>query len=108
MITQEQARERLESYLRQQVQERDKDQQAAAALRFTPGLDLIDTRVVDSLGFMGILLVIEELADRPIDVEQVSADDFRTLDRIGARFLAHLPTASASATVPSTFGVSHV
>jgi acyl carrier protein len=90
MITREHARERLESYLRQQVAERDQ------LVDLTPGLDLIDNRVIDSLGFMGLLMVIEELAEQPVDVQQLSADDFRTLDRIGARFLAHLPSAEVA------------
>ncbi|MFE2979035.1 acyl carrier protein [Streptomyces sp. NPDC059258] len=52
-----------------------------------PDLDLIDNRVIDSLGFISFLYVLEERTGREIPLDSVSPEDFRTLNRIRARFL---------------------
>jgi acyl carrier protein len=49
-------------------------------------LDLIDNRVIDSLGFVNFLYVLEEATGRSISMDEVSAEDFRTLRRIRLRF----------------------
>jgi acyl carrier protein len=51
-----------------------------------PDYDLIDNRVLDSLGFVNFLYVLEEQTGREIALDQVSPEDFRTLRRIRARF----------------------
>ncbi len=51
-----------------------------------PDYDLIDNRVLDSLGFVNFLYVLEEQTGREITLDQVSAEDFRTLRRIRERF----------------------
>ena len=51
-----------------------------------PDYDLIDNRVLDSLGFVNFLYVLEEQTGREIALEDVSPEDFRTLRRIRARF----------------------
>ncbi|MER7751442.1 acyl carrier protein [Kitasatospora sp. NPDC097643] len=51
-----------------------------------PDYDLIDNRVLDSLGFVNFLYVLEEQTGREISLDQVSPEDFRTLRRIRERF----------------------
>jgi acyl carrier protein len=51
-----------------------------------PDYDLIDNRVLDSLGFVNFLYVLEEQTGREISMDDVSPEDFRTLRRIRARF----------------------
>lgn len=51
-----------------------------------PDYDLIENRVLDSLGFVDFLYVLEEHTGRQISLDTVSAEDFRTLSRIQARF----------------------
>ncbi|MFD9407992.1 acyl carrier protein [Streptomyces sp. NPDC059989] len=50
--------------------------------------DLIDRRAIDSLAFVEFLYLLEELGGEPIDPEDIDVDDFRTLRKIDARFLA--------------------
>lgn len=52
-----------------------------------PDLDLIESRVLDSLGFVNFLYVLEEHTGREIALDQVSPEDFRTVNRIAERFL---------------------
>ncbi|MCX4763965.1 acyl carrier protein [Streptomyces sp. NBC_01275] len=52
-----------------------------------PDLDLIDNRILDSLGFISFLYVLEERTGQEIPLDSVSPEDFRTLNRIRARFL---------------------
>jgi acyl carrier protein len=49
-------------------------------------LDLIESRILDSLGFVNFLYVLEEQIGREIDMENISPNDFRTINRIKARF----------------------
>ena len=49
-------------------------------------LDLIENRILDSLGFVDFLYLLEERTGQQISLDTVSAEDFRTLNRIRARF----------------------
>jgi acyl carrier protein len=51
-----------------------------------PDLDLIENRVLDSLGFVNFLFVLEEQAGAEIALEDVVPDDFRTVRTIARRF----------------------
>jgi acyl carrier protein len=51
-----------------------------------PDFDLIENRVLDSLSFVDFLYVLEEQTGQEISLDTVSAEDFRTLNRIKARF----------------------
>lgn len=51
-----------------------------------PELDLIENRILDSLGFIDFLYLLEESTGKQITLDSVSAEDFRTLNRIKARF----------------------
>lgn len=53
-----------------------------------PDYDLIDNRVLDSLGFVNFLYVLEEQTGREVQLDEVSPEDFRTLRRIRERFFA--------------------
>jgi acyl carrier protein len=52
-----------------------------------PDLDLIDSRIIDSLAFVEFIFVLEAASGREISVENVSVDDFRTIRSISRRFL---------------------
>jgi acyl carrier protein len=51
-----------------------------------PDLDLIESRILDSLDFVNFVYVLEELSGHEIALDKNSADDFRTINRIKARF----------------------
>jgi acyl carrier protein len=51
-----------------------------------PELDLIENRILDSLGFVNFLYVLEEQTGQEILLEHVTPEDFRTINRIRARF----------------------
>ena len=51
-----------------------------------PDYDLIENRVLDSLGFVDFLYLLEEQTGQEISLDTVSAEDFRTINRIRARF----------------------
>jgi acyl carrier protein len=53
-----------------------------------PELDLIESRILDSLQFVEFMLLLEEATGHEIPLEQVSAEDFRTLSAIRARFFS--------------------
>jgi acyl carrier protein len=53
--------------------------------------DLIASRLIDSLQFVELVLFLEKLSGRPIDMEALSVDDFRSLLTIEARFLGAAP-----------------
>jgi acyl carrier protein len=48
--------------------------------------DLIESRILDSLGFVEFILLIEEHSGREISIDSVSKEDFRTIDSIRKRF----------------------
>lgn len=50
--------------------------------------DLIEARLIDSLDFLDFIYLLEEVSGRPIDLQSVSVDDFRSLNRIRERFLS--------------------
>lgn len=47
-----------------------------------PDIDLIEHRLIDSLDFAELLFILEEVMGRPIDLECVELDSFRTLRRM--------------------------
>lgn len=49
-------------------------------------LDLIESRILDSLRFVEFLYLLEDATGREILLEDVSPEDFRTLTAIRARF----------------------
>jgi acyl carrier protein len=51
-----------------------------------PDMDLIENRVLDSLGFVEFLLLLEEHTEQEISIDSISREDFRTLDSIKERF----------------------
>lgn len=53
-----------------------------------PDDDLIEGRILDSLGFVEFLCLLEELTGREIALEDVTPDDFRTLKAIEGRFFS--------------------
>jgi acyl carrier protein len=65
-------------------------QSAPEGTELGPDVDLIDQRVVDSLGFLNFIFMIEELVGEPIPIDTINVDDFRTLRRIREKFLVKL------------------
>lgn len=55
-------------------------------LELAPDYDLIDNRVLDSLGFVDFILLVEEHSGREISIDSVSREDFRTVESIRKRF----------------------
>jgi acyl carrier protein len=53
-----------------------------------PQEDLIEARLIDSLDFLEFIYLLESVSGRSIDLQEVSVDDFRTLERIEYRFLS--------------------
>ncbi|MFD0689916.1 hypothetical protein [Actinomadura fibrosa] len=51
-----------------------------------PDFDLIENRVLDSLGFVEFLYLLEEHTGQEISIDAVSREDFRTIRRIRERF----------------------
>lgn len=49
-------------------------------------LDLIDTRLVDSLSFVEFIFVIEQASGRVIDTESLDLNQLRTLEAIERSF----------------------
>ncbi|RPK43704.1 hypothetical protein EES39_19120 [Streptomyces sp. ADI92-24] len=58
--------------------------------------DLIEARLIDSMDFLEFIDLLEELSASSIDLQEVTIDDFRTLDRIQQRFLAPPVSSAAS------------
>lgn len=54
----------------------------------TGSTPLLDGRHLNSLHIPDLLLFIEQLRGRPVDISRLRAGDFRDLDTICARFLA--------------------
>jgi acyl carrier protein len=54
--------------------------------RIDPQLDLIENRILDSLHFVEFMYLLEEMTGQEISLEEVSAEDFRTLAAIRAKF----------------------
>lgn len=51
-------------------------------------LDLIENRIVDSLGFMEFILLLEDLVGRELPLDQLDVDHFRTLRAVFENFLS--------------------
>lgn len=51
-----------------------------------PELDLVENRILDSLGFVNFLYVLEEQTGEEILMENVTPSDFRTINSIRKRF----------------------
>ncbi|MDQ3403233.1 MAG: acyl carrier protein [Actinomycetota bacterium] len=51
-----------------------------------PDLDLIENRILDSLGFVNFLYVLEEQTGQEIAMESVTPEHFRTINAIRKRF----------------------
>ena len=51
-----------------------------------PDFDLIENRVLESLGFVDFLYLLEEHTGREISIDTVSREDFRTVALIKKRF----------------------
>ncbi|MFJ8923526.1 acyl carrier protein [Streptomyces sp. LamerLS-316] len=50
-------------------------------------LDLIENRLIDSLGFMEFVLLLEDLIGRELQLGQIDVDQFRTLRALNHHFL---------------------
>lgn len=53
----------------------------------SPETDLFETGVLDSLGFVELMLYLEQECGVKITLEQVELDNFRSVERIAAFFL---------------------
>ncbi|GAA4656635.1 hypothetical protein GCM10023347_03020 [Streptomyces chumphonensis] len=60
-----------------------------------PDEDLIEARLIDSMDFLEFIDLLESLSGRTIDLQTITIDDFRTLDRIRERFLKPSEAAKA-------------
>ncbi|WP_017241884.1 acetylxylan esterase [Streptomyces sp. SS] len=59
--------------------------------------DLIEARLIDSMDFLEFIDLLEDLTGDTIDLQEVTIDDFRTLNRVRARFLDAAGPAAAPA-----------
>ncbi|MGH3164700.1 MAG: acyl carrier protein [Trebonia sp.] len=55
-----------------------------------PDTDIIESRIIDSLQFVEMLLYVEELRGAEIDEETLNIEFFRTLNQIDRNFLSAL------------------
>jgi acyl carrier protein len=53
-----------------------------------PDYDLIENRLVDSLALVEFIILVERLAGRPLEVDTIDLDDFRSLNRLHKAFFA--------------------
>ena len=49
-----------------------------------PGTDLVEGGILDSLMLVDLLVQLEQTFDVTVDVEDLTLDNFRTVERIGA------------------------
>ncbi|GAA4833246.1 acyl carrier protein [Kitasatospora sp. NPDC048365] len=49
--------------------------------------DLIDGRLINSMDFLEFVDLLEDLTGDSIDLQDVTIDDFRTVNRVRERFL---------------------
>ncbi|GIG55840.1 hypothetical protein Lfu02_02120 [Longispora fulva] len=52
-----------------------------------PDVDLIDSRLIDSLSFVEFVFYIGQVSGQVISLDGLQIDDFRTLERITKRYL---------------------
>jgi acyl carrier protein len=55
-------------------------------VEISPDLDLIENRILDSMHFVEFLYLLEEAIGEEISLDEVSPDNFRTVNAIKARF----------------------
>jgi acyl carrier protein len=53
-----------------------------------PDQDLIESRLVDSLSFIELLILIQQLSGETIDQSSLDVESFRTLNAIADRYFA--------------------
>lgn len=51
-------------------------------------VDLIENRLIDSLDFMDLIFLLEEVTEREVPMSEVSVDKLRTLRSIQEHFLS--------------------
>ena len=51
-----------------------------------PNLDLIDNRLIDSLRFVDLVFLLEELSETVIEISNINIDQIRTLNAIEQTF----------------------
>ncbi|MDQ3402880.1 MAG: acyl carrier protein [Actinomycetota bacterium] len=49
-------------------------------------VDLIESRLIDSLSFVEFVFLIEQLSGKSIPIDTIDIADVRTLNRIGERY----------------------
>ncbi|MFJ9521676.1 acyl carrier protein [Kitasatospora sp. NPDC101801] len=59
--------------------------------------DLIEARLIDSMDFLEFVDLLEDISGTGIDLQEVTIDDFRTLDRVRQRFLSSSGAAAGGA-----------
>jgi uncharacterized protein (TIGR03083 family) len=52
-----------------------------------PDLDIVESRLIDSLTFVDFVFYVEQVSGQPIEMDGLNVDDFRTLRRIAERYL---------------------
>lgn len=57
-------------------------------------LDLIENRLIDSLGFMEFILLLEDLVGRELPLQELDVDRFRSLRAIHDNFLSPQATSA--------------
>lgn len=70
--------QRIVEWIRQKNPELDQE--------LLPDTDLIEARLISSLDFLEFIYLLEEVSGRPVDLDQVTVDDFRTLALIERGF----------------------
>lgn len=55
-----------------------------------PDMDLLSSRILDSLKFLELVERLTELTGEELDLEEVTADSFQSLDTIRRRYLSAL------------------
>ncbi len=58
--------------------------------------DLIEARLIDSMDFLEFIDLLEDISGNSIDLQEVTIDDFRTIDRVQRRFLSDSGPAAGS------------
>jgi len=64
---------------------------AAAAMHLDPDTDIIDSRILESLQVVELILFLEQQTGRDILVEQLDPDTLRTLNSIYSTFFESSP-----------------
>ena len=52
-------------------------------------IDLIESRLIDSLRFMELIFYLEHISGQHIDTNSLNIEDFRTIKSIVTKFLTH-------------------